>query len=340
MSSPALSVLLPVHNAERYLDTCLRSLLRQTFTDFEIVAVDDGSVDRSAAVLARWAQRDSRLRVLARPHAGLIAALNHGLGACRGDLVARMDADDASLPQRFAKQIDALERAPRLDVVSCWVRHVRRPDVGDGMRRYESWLNSLTTHHEIVRERFVESPLAHPSAMVRRHTLQAVAGYLDRGWPEDYDLWLRLAAGGARFAKVPEVLYFWRDHGTRLTRADHRYRIDRFLACKAHYLATGPLAGIPRVILWGAGLTAKRLCRYLLREGVSVVACLDISPKRFGGTLRGIPVYDAEQLPTLWRTDGSTVVVTAVAARGARALIRARLNAWNLVEGRCYWCAA
>jgi hypothetical protein len=190
----------------------------------------------------------------------------------------------------------------------------------------------------MARGRFIESPLAHPSAMVRRDVLTIADGWRDAGWPEDYDLWLRLFESGVIFAKVERPLFFWREHDARLTRTDDRYSVPSFLRCKARYLARGPLAGCRRVVLWGAGRTGRRLSAMLLDEGVEIAAAVDIDPDKIGGTLRGIPVIAPEELPANLSTDA--VVVTAVASRGARRLIREHLVNLGLEEGRGFWCAA
>ena len=338
MSDPSVSVLLPVRDAGPDLEACLASLERQTLSGFEVVAVDDGSSDGSGQRLEAWAARAPWLRVLRRPPEGLVAALNHGLAVCRGPLVARMDADDVSHPRRLELQSALLEARPKAGVVSCLVRHYPRARVAEGFARYERWLNGLRTHEEMARERFVESPLAHPSVMVRRELLAAAGGYRDCGWPEDYDLWLRLFAAGVRFAKVERPLYFWREHPGRLTRRDPRYSSDSFLRCKAHHLALGPLAGGRQVVVWGAGQTGRRLARLLLEQGIEIMAFVDIDPRKVGGTARRRPVVAPETLPGL--LGPRTVVLAAVASRGARELIRARLEAIGLVEGEGFWCVA
>ncbi len=337
---PRISVLLPVRDGLPYLEECLESLANQSFRDFEIVAVDDGSTDGSRELLGAWAARDRRFRVLARRPAGLVAALNRGLADCRAPLVARMDADDRCDPRRLELQLAALEADRSLDVVSCLVSHFPDEEVGDGFRRYEEWLNALVEHEDILRERFIESPLPHPSVLCRRAVLLEVGGYRDVGFPEDYDLWLRLAASGARFAKVPEVLLHWREHGRRLTRTDPLYAVERFLACKARYLAAGPLAGADRVVVWGAGATGRRLAKHLQREGAALVAFLDVDPKKIGRHLRGLPIEEVERLPALLAGAGRAIVVTAVGSHRARGLIRARLADFGLAETRDYWCAA
>lgn len=335
---PRVSVLLPVHSALPHLGDCLEDLASQTLGDIEVVAVDDGSDDGSGELLEEWSRRDPRFRVLEIERSGLVAALNLGLAHCRAELVARMDADDRCDPRRLELQAARLAAEPELTVVSCRVRHFAEGGVGEGLRRYEEWLNSLVDHEAIVRERFIESPLPHPSVVVRRGALDGVGGYRDHGWPEDYDLWLRLARRGARFAKLTETLVEWRDHGGRLTRTDARYAVERFLACKAHHLLRGPLRGVSHVILWGAGQTGRRLSKYLKRAAVPIAAVIDIDPAKIGRTLRGYPIRPPEELPQLLRPD--SIALAAVSSRGARAKIRRRLEALGLVEAESYWCVA
>lgn len=338
MARPTVSVLLPVRDAARWLEDSLASLARQTLTDLEVVAVDDGSTDGSAELLDRWAGHDPRFRVLHRPGRGIVSALNLGLQHCRASLVARMDADDVSHPRRIELQAALLESRPEVGVVSCLVRHFPRHRVARGSRLYEAWLNSLTTHDRMARERFVESPIAHPSVMVRRELLHSTGGWRDLGWPEDYDFWLRLFEAGVIFAKVERPLFFWREHGARLTRTDDRYSVPSFLRCKAHHLVRAPLVGGRRTVLWGAGQTGRRLSRFLLDQDVEIAAVVDIDPAKIGGTLRGIPIVGPDALPA--HLDPDTVVLAAVASRGARDLIRRRLVGLGLDEGRGFWCVA
>ena len=333
-------MLLPVWNAEPYLEECLGSLAAQSWTDFEVIAVDDGSDDGSSERLVAWERRDARFQIVRQPHRGLVAALNAGLERCRGDLVARMDADDVIDCRRLELQAGLLRRDPSLDLVACLVRHFPDGSVGQGYRIYEEWLNSLVEHDEIMRERFIESPMPHPAVMARRGVLAEAGGYLETGGPEDYDLWLRLVGAGKRFSKVPESLSFWREHSARLTRTDSRYAVERFLACKAHHLARGPLAGEEQVIVWGAGQTGRRLSKHLKREGVALRAFVDIDPAKIGRTLRGRPIHPPAELPRLTSTGEEFVVLAAVSSRGARKLIRDRLGELGYREAVDFWCGA
>ena len=340
MPQPRISILLPVHNAAPFLLQCLDSLRRQTYNDYEIVAVDDGSTDDSAAILLRAASRDPRLRIYQRPHCGLVETLNNGFAHCRGEYLARMDADDVSHPRRLELQLSALRKPTGPDIVSSLVTHFPKRTLREGFRIYEGWLNSLVTHEEIFRERFIESPLPHPSIMIRREDLSAVGGYREMGWPEDYDLWLRLAERDKTFGKVPRVLYLWRHHENRLTLTDRRYSVEKFLTCKAHHLVQGPLAGRTNVILWGAGQTGRRLSKHLMRFGAALRACIDIDPKKIGKSLRGLPIHPPEHLPQLLTAEDRPLVLAAVSSRGARKLIRQQLRSVGLEEGNGFWCVA
>jgi glycosyltransferase involved in cell wall biosynthesis len=337
---PKVSVLLPVYQAATTLDETLESLLRQTIEDFEVVAVDDGSDDGSAEVLRAWAQRDRRFVAVDGPHLGLVGNLNRGLGYCRAPLIARMDADDIAHPQRLEKQVALLEARPDIAVVGCLVELFPPEQVARGFSIYAEWLNGLTEHSDIVRDIFVESPIVHPSAMMRRQDLEVLGGYRDKGWPEDYDLWLRYRSAGKLFAKVPETLLYWREHGARLTRTDGRYSVENFLRCKAHHLLEGPLEERENFFVWGAGQTGRRLSKHLIRGGRTPVAFVDIDPKKIGRTVRGVEVIDAEDLLAAWGCQQRPLLLAAVGSRGARALIRQRLAALGLVESADFICVA
>ena len=340
MPTPTISILLPVYNAADTLPGALKSIAAQSFTDFEIVAVDDGSEDHSAVILKAWQKQDDRLLPVFESHRGLIDTLNRGLGSCRGEFIARMDADDLMHADRLNRQVTLLETQPEISVAGCLVETFADGPVGEGMKIYETWLNSLIEHEDITREIFIESPIAHPSAMMRHEELLAMGGYQERGWPEDYDLWLRYHAAGKRFAKVPEILFYWREHERRATRVDSRYSVENFLRAKAYYLVAGPLKAYESLVVWGAGQTGRRLSKHLIREGRAPDVFIDISPKKIGSTLRNIPIIGPDDLAEAWGRLPNPLMVVAVSSRGARRLIRETLDKLDLIEGMDYLCAA
>ncbi len=337
---PAVSVLLPCYNAAQTLPETLQTLARQTLTDFEVIAVDDGSDDATPDILQTWNRADARFTSLQQPHSGIIAALNHGLAHCRAPLVARMDADDRAHPQRLARQVTYLQQHPDITLVGCLVTGFPPADVREGFRIYLNWLNNLVTHEQICREIFIESPFPHPSVCFRKTFVTALGGYQEHGWPDDYDLWLRMYLAGARFAKIPETLLEWRESPARITRTDRRYALENFLRAKAHYLARGPLIGRDAVIIWGAGMMGRRLSKHLVRADAPLVAFVDIDPRKIGNTRRGRPIIAPDELLAWWAKYQNPIVLAAVGARGARQLIRTRLNGFGLAEGQDWLSAA
>jgi glycosyltransferase involved in cell wall biosynthesis len=335
VTPPVVSVLLPAFDAEATLPACLGSLVRQREARWECVLVDDGSRDGTLARARAFAARDPRIRVVATAHGGLVAALAAGLAHCRGRFVARMDADDVMHRDRLDAQRRALEADPGLAAVGCHVRLFPRAALRDGLRAYERWLAGVDTPRRIREEAFVECPVAHPTLMIRREALAAF-GYRDVGWPEDWDLVLRLLGAGHAIGIVPRRLLLWRDHPRRLTRTDPRYARDRLTACRAAFLARDFLRDRPSYVLWGYGGTGRALRRALLAHGKRPSHVVEVHAGRVGQRIHGAPVLGVEELLRRPRVP----LVASVAGAEPRRQIREALAAAGLEETRDFVCAA
>ena len=229
--------------------------------------IDDGSTDGTLEIARRAGADDPRIRVVARPHEGLVATLNAGIETCRADLVARMDADDLMRRRRLEEQLAMMRAEPELDAVGCHVRLFPRSRVGPGLRAYERWINAIDSPAAIRREAFIECPLAHPTLMIRRAVLAelglprpGLAGGLRTGAASAAG---RAEAGGwFRAASCSGVT------GPGVSRADSEmYGAEAFTRCKAAFLAASFLAGGPRYLLWGYGSTGRAIRRELVRLG-------------------------------------------------------------------------
>jgi hypothetical protein len=332
---PAISVLLPYRNSAATLDEAVASILAQRGVDLELIAIDDGSTDAGPALVAAHAAHDRRVVPIATGGVGIARALGAGLAVARAPLIARMDGDDVCAADRLARQRALLDGDPSLGLVATEVEPFPSDAVGEGLRHYVAWQNGLHSAAEHAREIFVEAPVCHPSVLLRRDALAAVGPWRDFAGPEDYDLWLRLAAAGWGLAKVPAVLFGWRHRPGRATFDDPRYAIARFVETKAPHLARTVLATGRPLAIWGAGPTGKRLARALEPHGARADAFIDIDPRKHGRLARGVAVHPPALAVGLRHT-----VVVAVGSRGARAEIRARLTAMGHEEGATFWCAA
>lgn len=319
---PAVSVLMPVHNAAVTLPAAIKSILAQDMPAFELVAVDDGSTDGSLSMLEAFAAKDRRVKVIPIERSGIVAALNTGLSEASGEFVARMDADDFAHPARLGLQAEYLRGNEGISVVSSIVRLFPRSALMPGMTHYESWVNSVVTRGEIMRDLFVESPHPHPSVMFRGSDIAALGGYRDMGWPEDYDLWLRAAEAGLGMAKLPRTLLWWRDGPGRLSRDHGMYSAESFRGVKAHFLYNWRLSSARKLQLWGAGRDGKAWAKLLMKTGFEIAQFIDIDRKKVGGQACG-------GIPVVWPADiiKGLPILGAVGVKGARQQIRDYLAA-------------
>jgi hypothetical protein len=209
-----------------------------------------------------------------------------------------------------------------------------------GYALHVEWLNSLVDPDAIALNRFVESPLAHPSVMFRADLPRLHGSYQEGPFPEDYDLWLRWMEAGVRMAKVPRVLLTWNDPPSRLSRTDPRYDPEAFYACKSGYLARWlhrHVAPGRTLLVWGAGRVTRRRAALLAGHGIRIDGHLDIDPRKLRGSRLARPVWPPDHLRGPLR---DAFVLGYVAKRGARELARTHLGDCGFIEGRDFLMAA
>ncbi|NQX95086.1 MAG: glycosyltransferase [Erythrobacter sp.] len=202
---PKLSVVMSVYNGEEYVADAIECILDQTYRDFELVLINDGSKDGSLGIMQGYAAKDDRIRIIDQDNTGLTIALRRGVEAAKGDYIARMDVDDVSLPTRFEKQMALIEERPDLVAVTTDVLHFKEDGPNGGksrLRQDPRVLPLLLVFSNIIG--------GHGQMIYSREAYLKVGGYdPDYNYAEDYDLWTRLADVGP-FARVPEFLYEYR----------------------------------------------------------------------------------------------------------------------------------
>jgi len=331
---PRVSVLLPFHNAGAGLDAAISSIVQQTLTDLELLLIDNGSTDEGPVIAQRWADDDTRIKVLHEPHIGIAHALNTGLAHDQGRFIARMDADDVSHPERLAKQVAYLEAHPEIGVLGTRTAFASSMQESRGMQAFVDWQNNILSPHAHYVKRFVDAPVAHPTVMFRRELVDQHGSYDTGPLPEDHELWLRWMDHGVRFAKLPEKLLTWNDHAGRLSRTHPNYRVDAFFTTKAKWLARWMKRELNgrTVIIAGASALCRNRVAMLQAEGIVVGAFTDVKPREVPG-YAFIPhdhIHPA----------GKAFVVSFISQRGTGERIAAFLAARGMAEGVDFILAA
>jgi glycosyltransferase involved in cell wall biosynthesis len=232
---PTVSVLMAVYNGEQYVAAAMDSILAQTFRDFELVVIDDGSMDASPVILRGYAARDPRVKLTLRDNQGLTSTLNEAFARSRGTYLARMDCDDVALPDRFARQVELLDANP--DVVCTGGQF----QLIDGGSRLLKTLRPPTDDAEIQTTLLKgHNAICHPCAMIRRTAMEQVGGYDTRfKTAQDLDLWLRLGEVG-KLSNVPHPVLKFRLHGSSVSETEReKQRQMGRLACEEAWKRRG-----------------------------------------------------------------------------------------------------
>jgi hypothetical protein len=262
---PVLSVVMSVYNGERFLLEAVGSILNQTFTDFEFIIIDDGSTDRTAEILSGYAQRDPRVRVQAQANKGRTPSLNIGIGLARGRYIARMDADDVALADRFAAQVEFLEAHPEVGLLGAAVQFI-----GPDRRRIGTFQPPIEDS-EIRDALRTFNPFYHPVVMMRKDVVIAVGGYRPAfRETEDYDLFLRIAER-SEVANLSSLVLLYRIHPNQTSVQNTTHQTACFLAARASASLRASGLADP---LWQVGDVTPDLLKELgisaeeLRQGV------------------------------------------------------------------------
>lgn len=321
-----ISVILPFYNAQQTLEAAIKSILHQSFHNFELLLIDNNSTDKSTSIGKQLAKSDARIRLFSVTTQGVANAMNKGLKNARSQFVARMDADDIAHPERLTKQYSFLLKNPEIGFIGSDVKYVPHQSNTGGFRRFVNWVNSFHSVEEINLKQFIEIPIVNPSIMFRRELFKKYGGCLDGDFPEDYEMQLRYLAAGVNMYKLQEPLIEWHDYSTRLTRTDERYSTEAFFKTKALYFKKwseehNPFH--PTIWIWGAGRKTRQRSTFLQNAGLQIAGRIDIVKSKTAA------VY-YQEIPEA----GKIFIVSMVTNAGAGEKIQLFLKKRNYVEGK------
>ena len=317
---PPISVVMPVYNAVPYLEEAIRSILTQSWEDFEFVIIDNGSSDGSSEVIKSFT--DSRIRVITNPvNIGPPPALNQALRLARGKYVARMDADDVALPERLEKQWKFLEDHPNCAALGTQVVFIN----ATGRKMYTPWCPTMA---DAIRWRLLfTSPLAHTSVMMRSGVVLSLGGYMETlRHAADYDLWFRLLAQGYDIANLPDVLAHVRVHGQSdgMSTRDSPVYLQEMVSVSQDHIRALLHVDVPQeqLIVLRALAQQSRSCPDKAKEAIELLRTVSraFGPRGrpfFGLTILSLALSSPLRLSTRARLIAEGIVALALPGRGS-----------------------
>ncbi len=334
--SPSVSIILPFKDAEETVLDCIRSIKAQTFDYWELIAVNDSSIDGSLQKVTLSAQNDTRIKIYNNKGKGIVDALNTAIWLSVGKFIARMDADDTMHKERLSLQFDFLRNNKDIGLVSSLVTHKgNEKDDFRGYQNYVNWINNLIDPEEISKNRFIESPIAHPSVMFRKELLSLFGNYQKGEFPEDYELWLRFLDKGVKMTKINRHLLTWNDAPNRLSRKDHRYKLHAFQKIKAQYVAKWIAKRVPprtAIHVWGYGKIARRQARFLRQFGLNIKIAYEVDSQKFRLNEDGTKVIHYERVPA----PGTVFILVLIGSGDIRSKITQYLTDRGYLDGENY----
>lgn len=330
---PTISILMAAKDAEPYLRDCLDSILAQTFTDWELVIVNDHSTDSTQQIIEEFAVKDARIRPSLNDGERLLAALKTGYTLLRGQLVNRMDADDIMPSYKLALMHEAWLKGGIGSVVTGGTKHfVAEGEVGDGCLRYDKWLNEVARTAAHYREIYRECVFPSNCWLVHKQDLNTMRAFQDDIYPEDYDLCFRFYEAGLTVIPMDKVLHHWRDRSDRISRTWDEYKDNRFFKLKVSYFFKIDRDTARPLVLWGAGKNGKDLAKLLLSQEPNLHWICN-NPRKIGKDIYGVIMRGEELLNDL----NHPQILVVVSNPSERQEVKEDLLGKGFKEGEDFW---
>ncbi len=300
MLIPEVSIIIPFKNTSKFLPECLNSILAQSYTNWELIIVDDHSNDDSYARVDEFASSDTRIILLKNKGSGIIPALRLGLKHSNGRLITRMDSDDIMHPEKIQTLVDNIKREGKRKIALGLVSYFNENGLKEGYKKYEIWLNGLTRKGSNYSEIYKECVIPSPCWMMYKDDLLACGGFDSDRYPEDYDLAFRCYENQLECIPCDKNLHFWRDYDARTSHTDTNYSDNRFIDLKLFYFLKIDWDTTRPLVIWGAGKKGKQLAKLLLYKNIPFTWICD-NPKKIGKHIYDKELYNFSHLKSLSR---------------------------------------
>ncbi|ARV08593.1 glycosyl transferase family 2 [Winogradskyella sp. PC-19] len=308
MSQPLVSILTPFKNVSDYIEECLKSIINQSYANWELLIVDDQSTDNSYTIVEKFSKSDNRIKLYKNEGSGIINALQKAFSESSGDFITRMDSDDIMTQNKLEVMVNQLNKFGKQHVALGLVKYFSKTGISDGYAKYEAWLNRLTKEGANYSEIYKECVIASPCWMLHRDDLLACNAFNPNRYPEDYDLTFRFYEHGFRCIPSNELLHYWRDYSTRTSRTHEHYAQNYFLDIKLHYFLKLDNDTSRPITIWGAGYKGKNIAKALVERNIKFHWICD-NKKKIGKDIYGVKLQPFEDLKAI--KNPQTIVTVA-----------------------------
>jgi len=331
--SPLVSIIMATKDTEPYLHDCIDSIISQTYQNWELIAVNDHSSDRTPEILHDYAAKDSRVRVFDSAGHKLIPALQEGYKHVRGTLLNRMDSDDKMPGYKLEVLVNEWIKYGEGHVIAGGTEHfVDEGEVGNGFRRYEQWLNDVASTGTHRAQIYQECVIPSHSWMMHVKDFESVGGFDSEIYPEDYDLCFRIYEQGLKIVGIDSVLHYWRDRSNRISRTWDCYKDNRYFGLKLSNFYKLDRDFARPLALWGAGKNGKDLAKLVLQKEEYFYWLCD-NPKKIGKHIYEIMLEDYNEIPNLEKPQ----IIISVTSPIEKEKIKNQLQAWGKKPIDDFW---
>ncbi|WP_299886501.1 glycosyltransferase family 2 protein [uncultured Lacinutrix sp.] len=332
MQQPLISILIPFKNTQEFLEECINSIIYQSYTNWELLIVDDHSNDESYNIVSSFSKKDSRIILLKNDGSGIINALKLAFSKSTGHFITRMDSDDIMPVDKLKILSNNLLKYGKRHVATGLVSYFSKEGISDGYRKYENWLNKLTIKGNNYTEIYKECVIPSPCWMLYRDDLIEIDAFNSKRYPEDYDLTFRFYEASYKVIPCNEILHYWRDYGTRASRTDNNYAENSFIDIKLHYFLKLNYNTKRPLVIWGAGKKGKTIAKKLNELNIKFHWICD-NPKKIGKHIYNIEMKPFQYLERL----ESPQSIVSVANAGEQEIIKHYFRSQNMESMNDYF---
>ena len=331
--TPLVSIIMAAKDTAPYLHECMDSIFAQSYTNWELIAVNDHSSDATPQILEVYAQKDQRVKVYHSKRTNLIPALKHGYAFASGELINRMDSDDIMPVNKLESLVSEWQKYGKGTVVSGGTKHfVDEGEVGEGLLRYDQWLNEIATNNQHYQQIYKECSIPSHCWLMHKDDFDAVGGFDPEVYPEDYDLCFRFYKKGLQVKGLNQVLNHWRDRPDRISRTLTEYKDNRYFEMKTRYFLELDRNPDRPLVLWGAGTNGKDMAKLLQAAG-QLFYWVCNNKKKIGLEIYGVIL---EPVSFIQKLENPQIIIV-VASPVAKTQINGRLAQFNKKPVEDFW---